>query len=338
MKKSGILFIILIIFLSACKHDKLDVDISGVETKPLEVLRFEKDFFALNANNVVAKTQELETKYGAFYQHYLMGFLNRNGSKDSAYKTAVLSFVNDKDVKEAFNYERKLYPVAAIDKISDDLNDCVMRFKYHFPDKKLPAKFITCQSGWNYAFAYMDSALVLSLDMYLNDSAKFYQMLRYPAYQTRKMNNYHILPDMARGWLLTEFDNSDAENTLLHHTIFYGKLFYAVKALLPTTHDSLIIGYDTKQMQYCKSYEKNLWGYFAEKKRLYESNLNTVRELTTDGPFSGAISKECPPRIAMWVGWQIVKSYMNNNDKVTLAQLMAEKDAQKILNKSKYRP
>ena len=76
----------------------------------------------------------------------------------------------------------------------------------------------------------------------------------------------------------------------------------------------------------------------AANNRLYDNNMKTVIELTNDGPYTAAISKECPPRIAMWVGWQIVRSYMKNNESVTLEQLMAEKDAQKILSKSKYRP
>jgi len=66
--------------------------------------------------------------------------------------------------------------------------------------------------------------------------------------------------------------------------------------------------------------------------------MRTVQELTGEGPFTSAISKDCPPGIAKWIGWQIVKSYMEKNENVTLEQLMNEKDAQKILSKSKYRP
>jgi hypothetical protein len=174
--------------------------------------------------------------------------------------------------------------------------------------------------------------------MYLGDTAKFYQMLRYPQYQTRKMNKEHLMPDIARGWLLTEFDNTMPENTLLHHTIFWGKIYYAVNALLPRTADSLVIGYSSKQIELCRKYEKQYWGYFAEKNRLYENSLTIIRELTSEGPFTAAISRECPPRIAMWIGWQIVRSYMKKNEKVTLSELMTDMDAQKILNKSKYRP
>ena len=63
-----------------------------------------------------------------------------------------------------------------------------------------------------------------------------------------------------------------------------------------------------------------------------------VSEFTSDGPFTRAISKDCPPRIAMWLGKQIVKSYMDHNDNVSLEDLMNEKDVQKILQKSKYKP
>jgi hypothetical protein len=143
---------------------------------------------------------------------------------------------------------------------------------------------------------------------------------------------------VARGWILTEFDNSTPENKLLNHCVFYGKLFYAVNALLPEAEDSIIIGYTGAQLRYCKTYQKKLWAYFAEKNRLYDNNLELIRELTGEGPFTGSISKDCPPRIAMWVGWQIVRSYMKNNKAESLEDMMMEKDAAKILNKSKYRP
>jgi uncharacterized protein YjaZ len=71
---------------------------------------------------------------------------------------------------------------------------------------------------------------------------------------------------------------------------------------------------------------------------LYKNDLKEVAEYTAEGPFTSAISKECPPRIAMWVGWQIVRSYMNRNEKVSLEELMRTSDAQIILSKAKYKP
>jgi hypothetical protein len=338
VKKGPVFILLLLLILFGCTRNPLDVNTSNIKTKPLEILRLEDDLFTLDENNFEAASKNIEQKYGTFYEHFLMNFISRNGTSDSTYKQNLLSFINDKDIRAAYHSVKVLYPNSKVKELEPELNAMVKRFKYHFPNKPIPQRFITCTAGWNYAFSYMDSALSVSLDMYLGDSSKFYQMLRYPQYQTRKMNSSYILPDVARGWLLTEFDNDMPENTLLNHTIFYGKLYYAINALLPHKNDSLIIGYTSTQMQYCDEFERKLWGYFAEKNRLYETSLTTIRELTSDGPFTGAISRECPPRIAMWVGWQIVKSYMKNNELVTLKELMQEKNAQKILNKSKYRP
>lgn len=328
---SGLLF-------SACNPDKLDVDISDIDIKPIKIMRFEKDLFALKETGFDKQSADLRSRYGNWYEYYLYSFLVKNGTADTGYKKAVLNFISDRNVNDCYQEVEKAFPSDAFNDMEPELNNCMKRFRYHFPKKKLPARLITCVSGWNYAFAYAEDNITVALDMYLGDTSRFYGMLRYPHYMTRKMNRDYILPDVARGWILTEFDNSEAVNTLLDHIIFYGKVYYAVNALLPQAADSVIIGYTDPQMNYCKQYAKNLWGFFAEKNRLYDNNLDVLRELTSEGPFTGAISKECPPRIGMWVGWQIVRSYMKNNPDVSLEQLMNEKDAKVILNKSKYRP
>jgi hypothetical protein len=329
--------LIAVILLTACSPNKLKVDISGIKTPPIPVMRLEEEMFSMTPDNFNQKSAKIKSTYGTFYEHYVMNLFKRNGTADSSYKSSVLSFINDKDIRGSYNYVKKFFPNSGIEELTPQVNDCIKRFNYHFPKRKLPSKLITCLSGWNYSGAYTDSALVLGLDMYLGEDCIYYQMLQLPQYRTRFMNKNYILPDLMRVWLITEFDNSNPTNTLLYHTIFYGKLFYSVNALLPKANDTLLLSYTSKQLNYCKEYEKKLWGYFAEKNRLYENNMKTVQELTSEGPFTGAISKDCPPRIAMWMGLQIVRSYMKNND-VTLEQLMSDNDAQKILSKSKYRP
>jgi hypothetical protein len=329
--------VLLAILLTGCR-DPLDVDTSDVQIPEIKLLRLEQDLFSLGNSAVSSGTAALRQKYGVWYEHYIMSFMNRRGTADTNYAASVLAYISDRDVRGAFVQSQRLFNDNEIGRLKTEVDEMARRFHYHFPQRALPARLITCTTGWNYAFAYMDSALIVSLDMYLGDTSQYYKMLRYPQYQVRRMNTQHLPADIARGWLLTEFDTMPANNVLISHAIFYGKLYYAVEALLPDAHDSLVIGYSGKQLKYCDEYEKKLWGYMAANNRLFANDLNVVRELTGEGPFTGAISKDCPPRIAMWVGWQIVRSYMKKNEKVTLAELMAEPDAQMILNKSKYRP
>ena len=81
-----------------------------------------------------------------------------------------------------------------------------------------------------------------------------------------------------------------------------------------------------------------MWSYFIQNKMLYSTDLNEIMKFTHEGPFTSAFSKESPARTAHWVGWQIVRAYMNKNPEITLQQLMDEMDAQKILTQSKYKP
>lgn len=337
MKPScGIAFLLLLLY--SCQNRELQVNVSSIEIESPVIKRLDRDLFLLNEANFDSLAPRIETQYGRAYQKYLMNPLRLMGSTDSLYRRALLSFVFDRDIRNANRELQQLYTESKIQDLEEGITDMLKHFRYHFPSRALPRQVIACQSGWNYAFAYVDSSFLLGLDMYMGAKSEFYTMLAYPQYQVRKMGPEYILPDMARGWLLTEFDKAEPENTLLHHSIFYGKLFYAIKALLPHLEDSLIIGYTSKQMDYCRSYEKNIWSYMAEKNRLFENDLKQVRELTTEGPFTGAISKDCPPRIAMWMGWQIVRAFMRENENYDLEKLMGEQDAAKILNKSHYRP
>jgi len=47
---------------------------------------------------------------------------------------------------------------------------------------------------------------------------------------------------------------------------------------------------------------------------------------------------EAPGRIANYMGWQIVKTYMNRYPDKGLEMLIMENDAQKILDLSKFKP
>jgi len=336
MRHFNKLFITLLaaILFNACSSGRMDADISNINIPKVKFQRLDKDLFDITEQNQKEKELELEKNYGSFYKQFIYTIINANKS-DTNY---VLRFVKDKDMKNAYQEVLKNISDQDIADLEESLTDCEKRFKYFFPARKIPSKHIAYFSGFNYNIVYPDSTLGVSLEMYLGSKNPFYKMLQWPQYQVRALSKEYMLPNLIRGWLITEFDNAEPVNNLLSHMVFYGKIFYACDALIPDLHDSLKIAYSKQQLDYCHKYEKNLWGFFAQENRLYENNLKTVTEFTTEGPFTGSISKECPPRIAMWIGWQIVKSYMNNNEKVSLNDLMKETDAQKILNKSKYRP
>jgi uncharacterized protein YjaZ len=98
------------------------------------------------------------------------------------------------------------------------------------------------------------------------------------------------------------------------------------------------MGYTKEQLEWCIKNESNIWAFFIEQKLLYSTVVQQYIKYISDGPTTNGLPKESPAKIGAWIGWQIVKAYMNNNPAITLEQLLKEKDAQKILNNSNYKP
>jgi len=110
--------------------------------------------------------------------------------------------------------------------------------------------------------------------------------------------------------------------------------------ILPNVADTTKIGYSTAQLKWCKEFQSKIWAYFLEENLLYESDFPKIQKYLTEAPFTPGLGEknESAPKLAVWTGWQIVREYMDKHPEVTLPELMADNDAQKILNESKYRP
>jgi len=75
-----------------------------------------------------------------------------------------------------------------------------------------------------------------------------------------------------------------------------------------------------------------------DKRDIFKTENVVLTSYLNEGPFTAEISQDSPGRLGTWIGWRIAESYMENNRDVTLQQLMAEPDAQKILEESFYKP
>ncbi|MNL31268.1 hypothetical protein D3C87_1530460 [compost metagenome] len=123
--------------------------------------------------------------------------------------------------------------------------------------------------------------------------------------------------------------------------IYNGKILYFMdQVLADETPDSVKIGYTAKQLEWCKTFEGDIWGYYLQNNLLFETDYQKIQVFLSEGPFTPGLGEknESAPKLGIWVGWQIVRKYMQENKQVTLQQLMAEKDAQKILQGAKYKP
>lgn len=220
--------------------------------------------------------------------------------------------------------------------LAHELGEMFRRVQYYFPDFRVPAA-VTYVSGFLGKDIYVnDSLLVMSLDWFAGPKASKRPDL--PQYMLRRYTPAGLLPLLAQN-VASKYNRHElTANTTLDAMIHAGKGLYFASRMLPCTPDSVLLGYTRREMVGLEANEARVWGHFLEKNLLYATTPFLIQKYVSERPNVPEIDKTCPGRVGQWVGLQILRKYVAEHPDVSLARLMAEKNAQRILNESHYRP
>lgn len=317
MKKFTILLFFATIFIACEKKDKVQEKIDEIPVK-LEVERFDKLFYETNPGEL----PELKQKYPYFFPE---------GNEDVVWTDKM----KDPLLKELHSEVQKQF--GDFSKERNDLEELFRHIKFYFPKTTVPKVITLISEVDTQAKAiYADSLLLISLDTYLGKDHRFY--VDFPNYQKMSFEKSQMLPDVVSDFSMRVIP-PPTDRTLLSQMIYFGKELYLKDLLLPNLSDDVKIAYTPEQIEWCKDNEGYVWRYFVDEKLLYDSDPKLGGRFINPAPFSKfglEIDNESPGRIGMWIGWQIVRSYMQNND-VSLQQLL-QTDAKEIFENSKYKP
>jgi len=329
MKRCLIPLIIIGLLINySCKkgNARLKIDVSKIVVN-IKIERYEQVIFSINQSEFKQKIQDLESKYPFF----LEGISNDSNSLNS-----LQNFVKNPLNIQLFNDCQKKYP--NLTSLETDLTSAFKHYKYYYPEIAIPSVY-SYVSGMDFQspIKISDNVLLISIDMYLGSEYKSYKDLGIPAYKMQAFTKELIVPDCIKEYAKSYLPKK-VDNTFLSSMIEAGKIIYFVDAMMPEIADSLKIGYTSSQMDWCITNEAKVWAYFIDNTLLYNTDKVLVNKFIGEAPFTAAFSKQSPPRIGVWVGWQIIKKYMDNFPQISLKSLMLETDAQNILMKSKYKP
>ena len=327
-------FVILIVFIS-CKSNPLKVDISKIKNE-IKIVRFEKELFALTKTDSLQPVVELREKYPGFFDVFTYKIIQIGGIDDTLFMAGLNQFLTDSMILSVKSETEKRF--SDFEPIENEFVKAFKYYQFHFPDKKLPVVY-TFISGFNHSVVTAENIIGIGLDKYLGRDCEWYQKLNStPQYKILNMHPGKIVPDAVYAWGMTEFNNNSNATTLLDHMIYQGKLMYFTDALLPDTPDSLKIGFTQKQLKWCKMNEAEMWGNLIENKLLYSNKRMDIVRYINAAPSTSGFPSESPGRTGVWLGWQIVRRYMQKFPETSLPALMQNTDYQQILNDSKYFP
>lgn len=326
--------ILLVLFLAGCKQDPLDVDVSHIEVK-LDFKRLDQDLFNLNPAAGQTNTDALIEKYGDFFVDYCEGVLRIGNPEMEGFQYSIAQFITDESMKTL--HEDVQFEFEDLASIKSQLTEAFKYLKYHFPDSTIPQVVFNI-SALNYAIIATPTTLGIGLDMFLGANYPIYPMVGLPKYMYDNMKPEQIVPQAMKGWLQATYETDATRETLLDYMIFEGKLLYVLDATLRESADSIKIGFSSDAVRWCADYEPRIWAHLVDQELLYATEYMNINKWINQAPFVAGIPKDSPGRLGQWVGWQIVRKYMQENPEISLVDLMTNQNSQDILARSKYKP
>lgn len=320
----------------ACGEGRWQADIEGKNVN-LDWQRFELDLFEAAEDGLteseVSELRKLYPQLLPLYSQAIMRF-GKLGTEESL--QTLEKFTSDKNILDLYGEVEKHFPRNGLEAEIDQLEEAFLRLQYHFPEQSIP-KVKSMISAFTYSTVADDSILVIGLDNYLGKDFRLYPEAGIPAYKFSHFSKEYIVPDAIKAWLLTEFPADGAQN-LIEQMIYHGKLIYLTSALLAETEEYLLLDYELKDLEWCQENSVDIWAHFLEMELLFATENQKLRKYLGDAPFIPGFPEGSPGRVGQWVGYEIVKRFMDKQPNLSLSDLMEIEDANRILRESKYKP
>ena len=335
MKRTSLILLVLfsLLFASCQKtktyKDKLKIQQELLDSQEIKIKNYSKALFSLDTANFAEEIRNIQSEFPVFLEGNLYDINAVNYLKGFATDTFCIRI--NKMAEEKFSN---------IDKLSKEIKSVYQLFKYYYPNITIPEETYLYVSGIDYntpSIMILPNGTLISLDLYLTNENNIYDYIGMPRYRSYRCQPSFIARDLAESLYSTYIYKQQYQKDVLSEMIDSGKRLYFIEALNPSLPDSVLMGYTSKQMKWVKEFESDIWATMVGNDLLYAKGADVFRNLFGDGPFTQAFSNEAPARLGEYIGLQIIRSYMTNND-ASLQEMLNNTDIQQIFQTSQYKP
>lgn len=345
MKKRGIsksvhiltsVLYVTLLLANSCTNDSHSKgpDVSDVPVT-LHIQRFEQDLFQPDTAHWEANFQQLAQRYPEFLPFFITEVAHDPTRPDETPMKALQGFIRAPQIRRLNDTCQQVF--ANFAQTESALKKICQYGRYYFPNRPTPT-FVTAVTEFvGDAYMLNDSLMMLGLDMFLGESFTGYNPDMFPAYLRRQFNQTHLPAKVSLAWA-TRLAGQPNGDRILDHMIHNGKILHIMDLLAPNVPDSVKMGYTRAQMEGCYANEQVAWARLLEIKALYEPLGPKNQKIVMPAPDAAIVFQEAPGEVGNWLGWQIVRAWLARHPKATVQDLLAEKDAQKLLEAAKYKP
>lgn len=321
--------------LMGCQHKRAYWP-EKLEPQEIEIVRFDNALLNVHESTVAQDIRVLYDEYPVFMPLWVEDILGIPAADTAYLEQALPQFLNDTlyGFKQTNAREQKLF--ADMKDLQKSISQAFTRIQYLYLETEIPSIYLFV-SGFQTPIYFAEDIIGIGADMYLGSDYEYYNRVVYE-YQKQTMRKECIPVDVVSAYLFRTLPYTSTKSRLLDQMIYRGKVMYLVAQIFDDLPGYEVMGWTKEQWNWCVKNEEAIWHLVMDKRDLFKTESLILTGYLNDGPFTSEVSQDAPGRLGIWLGWRIAESYMEHNETVTLQELMAEPDAQKILEESYYKP
>ncbi|MCC6754683.1 MAG: hypothetical protein IT266_11945 [Saprospiraceae bacterium] len=347
--KSRVLAIYAIagLLLIACRRDGAEKtpDVRNVEAK-LELIRFDQACDPGSAEGPGIQLLRLCRGHEAFCELYFNTILGLQLPEDSAGVEAAVAldhFFNQEERKKTM--AKVLSQLPDERELQDGFRRSLQYFKHYFPQEQEPAFYLAfCDFSYgNFIFSRESGGdgLGVGVEFFAGDAIDYRSIdpenPAFSDYLTRSFNKDHLVGKTWDAWLEDRIP-VPATSRLIDFMLQRGKKLYILTKLLPDVADTALFDLPEAQLKWCRSNKVDIWSFFLNGKLLYSSELLKFNKYINPSPNSPGMPAEAPGRTGSYIGYEMVRSYMERNPEKQLSDLLEASDSQTFLQEARFKP
>lgn len=322
MKQASLYFTLLSGFLIAsCSGNLLDVDISK-STYRLPYIN-EDSILQTSPPDQLEKTLETLKKDYPEVINYQFYYCYRTGLPgDTLFEKNWQDFQNNDYLKRLEKKLKGMYP--GLPKHHQMIETGMKRLHVHLPKAKLPENLFFLNSYFASSVYCTEKNLCIGMERYLGPNSDVIKELPgEPFYEWIKkaMDEKFLERDAICGWVQTHIVPTRENLNHIEAMIDWGKILYCTEAAFPDMQPEILLRYSAKDYEWALRNERDFWNYLVKQNLLFQKNATEQAGFIQEGPFTAGIPQKGPDRLGQFLGYRIVKSYIEQND-VTLEQLL----------------
>ncbi len=306
--KLSVILLLSVCLLTCCDDIRIPKGISGKEIVRLDsVLSVCEEASVSQCDSILGKYRNnIEAWFG------VMGIDSVDSGMLSRYASSRAMKVFVPDVMSRF---------ASSDSISTILAMLDEVMSNEFAGRRLHnINFVISQ--YTQSVFIVDSMMFVGVNHYLGEEYAGYGY--FEPYQRKTKTPEHLPYDVVEAFLADAYPFEEtAETTVLERMLYNGSILYVLMDIMPNADLSEALGYTVEQLNWIEENEKEAWRALVARNLLYSTSVIDADKLLKPSPATTILHPESPGRVGRYIGYKIVKSYVENNRDVDLKDLLS---------------